>query len=71
MKGSSCRLLCGLGCVWEAYNVYLPCYRCFRVNVGTKFCFGVLVGFGCVSDPAMHLVVTSLGGLQCFLWSSH
>ncbi|MFS7905663.1 hypothetical protein Hanom_Chr01g00050361 [Helianthus anomalus] len=27
-------------------------------------------GFGCVFDPAVHVIVTCLGGLQRFLWSS-
>ncbi|MFS7911977.1 hypothetical protein Hanom_Chr02g00124391 [Helianthus anomalus] len=33
--------------------------------------FWRFVGFGCVFDPTVHLVVTSLGGLQRFLRSSH
>ncbi|MFS7966212.1 hypothetical protein Hanom_Chr09g00771201 [Helianthus anomalus] len=33
---------------------------------GHEVVFGV-IGFSCVFDPVVHLVVTSLGGLQCFL----
>ncbi|KAF5809844.1 hypothetical protein HanXRQr2_Chr04g0162251 [Helianthus annuus] len=39
------------------------------VYAGTKF--WRFVGFGCVFGPAVHLIVTSLGGLQRFLRSSH
>ncbi|MFS8019230.1 hypothetical protein Hanom_Chr15g01401371 [Helianthus anomalus] len=59
-----CSALGALQCLMIMLSIF-SCV-CGHEDISWRF-----VGFGCVSDPTVHLIVTSLGGLQRFLWSSH
>ncbi|MFS8007471.1 hypothetical protein Hanom_Chr14g01261361 [Helianthus anomalus] len=56
--------------LWGPYNVCFTMLSMLSCLYGHEVLFG-MIGFSCVFDPVVHLVVTSLGGLQRFLCLTH